>query len=152
MRHSHASRRVVALSLSLALWGCGDGVAPRFELERARERWAARRPDGYAFVVVRSCNCTLEGIGPAVVEVDDDGSVSRQFVNPQLAGSIPSPTLFPAVEGLFAIVEEALAGDAHRVEATYDPNLGHPIRIDIDYSDPAVDDEITYVISDFTVR
>jgi hypothetical protein len=152
MRHRPSSRHFITLGLTLALWGCGDSLAPRFELERARERWAARRPNAYAFVVIRSCFCLPESIGPVVVEVDDDGRVSRRFVDPQLAGSAPSETLFPTVEGLFAVVEEALARDAHRVEATYDARLGHPIQIDIDYDELAVDEEVSYIISDFTVR
>lgn len=152
MRHRPASRHVITLGLTFALWGCGDSLAPRFELERARDRWAAMRPPAYSFVIARWCFCLPEMTGPVVVEVTDDGSVSRWFVDPQLAGADPSGTLFPTVEGLFAVVEQALARDAHRLEVTYDANLGHPIQIHIDYGELVVDDEVSYIISEFAVR
>lgn len=34
--------------------------------------------------------------------------------------------------------------------ATYDRRLGHPVRVAIDYHVPGVDDEVTYVVRDFT--
>lgn len=152
MRHHPAARPVAAFGLALALWGCGDSLAPRFELERARDRWAAMRPQTYSLVVARWCFCLPEMAGPVVVEVNGDGSVSRRYVDTQAVVAESYAGNFPTVEGLFALIEDALARDAHRLEVEYNATFGHPIRIDIDYDEHAVDDEVSYLISDFTVR
>jgi hypothetical protein len=69
----------------------------------------------------------------AVVRPEDGTPIPEEYAD-----------LFPSVEGLFEIIEEALNEGADRVDVEYDPPTGTPIRIDIDYIEAAVDDEILY--------
>ena len=50
--------------------------------------------------------------------------------------------LYPGVEGLFEVVQDALDRDAHRVTVLYDPTLGYPREISIDYLEFAIDEEL----------
>lgn len=51
-------------------------------------------------------------------------------------------TFVPTVADLFDLIEDALDRKAVYFTASYDPHLGYPTRIEIDYSASVADDEI----------
>jgi hypothetical protein len=77
---------------------------------------------------------------------------SRRYADTGLPIDPRFTPLFPAVEGLFAVVDSAVARNAAKIDAQYDALYGFPVRIAIDYVSNAIDDEITYVMSDFRLR
>jgi hypothetical protein len=52
------------------------------------------------------------------------------------------------VEQLFAVVSDALDGNAHTVTVEYDDDWGYPRSIYIDYDREMVDDELSITAQD----
>lgn len=112
------------------------------EVAEARERWEAAGPPDYRFVVRRDCFCGTTG--SFVVEVEDGVTVAARRLETgepvELLGDLPS------VEGLFDLLEAALARSADRVLAEFDEDLGFPTSIDVDPDFQVSDDEVSYRI------
>jgi hypothetical protein len=88
--------------------------------------------------------------GPVVVEVRDKVIQLRRYqtgapVDPAYA------SLFMDVPGLFDIINEAITAKAAAISVRYNDHLGYPESIAIDRVAGAVDDEVSYRISGFTV-
>ena len=131
--------------------GCGaDITGVNRELSSARARWAASQPTAYEITVRTSCFCAETR--PVIVAVRAGVVESRRYADTGLAIDPRFTSLFPAVEGLFAIVDDAVARNAAQLDVQYDAERGFPVRIAIDYLKNAIDDEITYVVTDFKVR
>ena len=130
---------LVASSL-LALSGC-DAVGPvRTDLERARIRWEANGPSDYTYAIRRLCFCAY--VGPVRVTVENGAVVSIVPVDGEEPPFELDEQLFPGVDGLFDIIQDAVARDAHSITATYDPVTGVPLEFFIDYEEFAVDEEL----------
>jgi hypothetical protein len=65
------------------------------------------------------------------------------------AVTTPYVSLFPGVDGLFAIIDDAVRSGTRPLVAQYHPTLGYPTRIEL--GDPAVDAPV-YVVSDLQPR
>jgi hypothetical protein len=59
---------------------------------------------------------------------------------------------YPTVDGLFAVIEEAIAEQAAAVDVLYDAARGFPVSIQIDGSPMIADDEMFYGTRNFVVR
>jgi len=141
------------LAAAAATLGACDGpTAPGWQLQVARLKWERTRPAAYTFSIARWCYCMQEGIGPVIVSVRDGVVESRTYAG---SGAAVGPTyadFFPTVDGLFELIEDARRQGADAIDVTYDPALGFPVVISIDYVRAAADDEITYRATDFHPR
>ncbi len=95
------------------------------------------------------CFC---GFGPRPVDifVVGDSVVSRRFHDD---GSIVPESIrgvYPTIDGLFAIINEAIRQRPYRLDVTYDRSRGFPTLIDIDYERGMADDEIRRVATSFS--
>lgn len=135
--------RPLRLAASLLLVAaCRDSLAPVGEEFDARRRWASRGPSAYTYTVERGCYCLDSAIGPVDVTVRDGVVESRRYTR---TGGTVSPRfaeLFPTIEGLFAQIDSARSRKAASLRVEYDPDLGYPTRIDIDFVEQMADDEI----------
>jgi hypothetical protein len=131
------------------LAGAGCGIldpgqsSAREELEDARRRWEARGWPSYTVQVARACECLPEAAGPFRVTVEaGSGTTVRTLdgneVDPAIAADVPT------VEGLFAMVEEALDQGVHRLTVRYDPVVGSPRSVVIDIDARVADEELVY--------
>lgn len=130
------------LAAALPLAACSEsGFGPEMrELEQNRTKWEASAPASYVYAVERLCFCGY--FGAARVTVENGVAVSAVWVDPQGQSVEPTTELFPGVDGLFDILEDAFARNAHSVEVTYDPATGVPTEFQIDYIELAVDEEL----------
>ena len=136
---------VGALTLAgCALTGPEDLRDEQRELNRSRRQWEAAAIEDYRLVARRLCYCGTEVIEPVVVEVSGGEPVSRTY---QATGQ-PVPEqfeeLWPTMDGVFAIVQNAIDREAHRIDVEYDPALGFPTSIAIDYLEHAIDEEMRF--------
>ena len=139
-----------ALLLAAALAGCGEPTAPRFELAAARQRWATHGPADYQLTVRRSCECGPDALGPVTVTVRGGVATQRTYTATGAPVDAELGALFPDVPALFALVAEAQARDAAQLAVTYDPALGHPTLVSVDYRAEIADDEFVYTVSALT--
>jgi hypothetical protein len=138
---------VIAAVVLLSGAACNSGsTAPADSLAAARARWARSAPAAYTYTIRRSCECLPESAGPVSVAVRNRVVVSRQYTPSGAAVTAQYADIFPAVEGLFAIIETAIANGAKPLSVEYHPTLGYPTRIAL--GDPAVDAPL-YIVSDF---
>lgn len=140
-------RAAFAASTILLLLACSDaGPEPGLddELRVHRALWLATRPAAYRYTVERLCFCTPESRGPARVRVSGATVVERRYA----PGGDPVPTdlahVFPAVDGLFEVLDDALQRGADEVRVTWDPDTGVPIDLWIDYDQRLADEELGY--------
>jgi hypothetical protein len=142
--------RALAAAIALGALGACDTVAGppgNAELERARERWRAARPAEYAYTLTRECFCGPDVRRPVTITVRGSGVVDRRYADTGAPVDPRHEALFPSIDGLFAIIDDARARRADRMDLVFDPTLGHPVRIDIDYSTRAIDEEVTLTVS-----
>ena len=122
--------------------------AGRSEFGENRDRWLEEGYASYTYRVDRSCFCFNAGLADievnrgtivAVTRVDDGSAVAAEFFE-----------IYDTVEDLFDTIENAIEGNAERLEVTYDPDLGFPTSIVLDYSSNVADDEFTFTASRMT--
>ena len=149
-------RKRVAITVTLAATvavvsagACGNGTAPSWELTAARAKWESSGPASYTVTIRIACECTQEMAGPVVVTVRNGVVESRSYVPSGAAVSSQYVGSFPAVEGLFALIEKAMRDGTKPLVAQYHPTLGYPTRIEL--GDPAVDAPM-YLVSDLQPR
>lgn len=141
------------LPVLLVLASCSDPTGPDDAaalLERNRDAWFNTGVTSYRYTITRSCECLPESAGPVTVEVRNGLVVDRRYesgaaVSPQYSG------IFTTVPGLFDIIEEAVALPAASLSVRYNEDYGYPESIAIDWVAGAVDDEVSYRVSDFTI-
>jgi hypothetical protein len=138
------------LPLGLVLFACSDQgpeeLGLHAQVEANRVIWVAQRPADYGYEIERLCFCGVEARGPVVVTVAGGQVVTRVFTDG--SGDVPADfaSLFPAADGLFDILADALDREAHEVRVTWDDETGLPVDFWIDYIEFAVDEEVGYRI------
>jgi hypothetical protein len=126
--------------------------AARARLEDARARWADNGPADYDYTFTRGCFCPEEFVGPYQVSVVDGEIVAASFRGTDLfdIGMLEISRydeIVKTVEGLFDEIARAMV-EADAVTAEYDPVLGFPTNVSIDWIRNAADDEVFYTIAD----
>jgi hypothetical protein len=135
----------------LAVAGCTSSTGPTDEataLALSRARWFNYGFTDYQFTIARGCECLPEMTGPVLVEVRGGVVAERRYIS----GTSVDPQysdLFTAVPGLFDLIDEALRRDAAGLAVRYNAAFGYPESIQIDWVAGAVDDEVSYHITDF---
>ncbi len=145
--------RRTCLALVLALGACASATepaAPATALALARATWYEASIASYRFTLVRLCECTPEMSGPVVIEVHGGQIAERRYIS----GTPVDPQfseIFTDVPGLFDLIEQAIALPAAALAVRYNPAYGYPESIQIDWVAGAVDDEVSYRVSEFTI-
>lgn len=112
------------------------------KLEENRAKWEAAGIDSYDLDYRRSCFCPP----PGDVQVLVRGGEIFSIRDPDTGAEIENPSTgafgFNSVDGLFDAIAAAINGRVARLDVEYDPELGYPTSISIDFIADAVDDEI----------
>lgn len=140
---------LVALVALLSAFACDEQSELAERLDDARDRWAENAPPDYEMVLFRGCFCGPDGRGPVLLTVVAGEVASRTYVEGGAEVRAELEPFFPDVEGLFDVAEEAVRR-ADRVEAEFDPELGHPVRLTIDWQENVADEEVDYRIERLT--
>lgn len=136
----------LAVLVVLALGGCASLLPQRHdevqrELNRQRALWRSQGLASYEYVVRRVCFCPPPIVNPVRVRVRDGQVTTRAYTD---SGEAPDPQqarLWPTVEGLFDLVQDAIDRDAHSISVDYHPQLGYPVRAHLDYHVNMADEE-----------
>jgi hypothetical protein len=140
-------RLVAFLAAAFAVAACEGPSGPVEtvrDLERARDLWEARGPDSYVFTYELNCFCGGPGAPPARITVAD-GQVTGAFL-PSRDEQVPEDELaaYPTVPDLFDDVEEWLARDPVSARTEFDPGLGHPVDVFVDFEERVADEELGF--------
>lgn len=129
--------------------GCGSITGNDEEdsaLRRAEQRWSRAGVQDYQVVVQNLCFCGYTR--PVRITVRFGAVVSR--VDAETGEPVPTyGENVRDIAGLFDLIRDAIAQDAHELDVTYDATYGFPTLITIDYIRNAVDDELTVRTSEF---
>jgi hypothetical protein len=119
--------------------GIANGTAQQ-QLNAAKQRWQTAQVSNYHYTVERQCFCTPSFRGPVTIVVRNDKPQNTPAGFEDVA----------TVPLLHAIVQKAIDDNVDRLGVRYD-RRGVPLSIAIDGSVMIADDEITYLVSGFTV-
>lgn len=139
---------LVAVALATACAPVTDSTSPSpSTAAEYRSVWDARHPASYTYTIERSCFCVL--LGPLTVTVQD-GQVTAialadgTEVRPHDARLAAYPI---SIDALFDYAEEA-ERSSDRSKIGYDPALGYPAALDIDWDSSIPDDDVTIQVAD----
>lgn len=131
---------------SLAAVACGvTGPSDRLageqaRLDQARARWRAQGIADYTYVFSRGCFCVTEYREPVTITVRGRSIASVVSV----AGGVPrDPALYPTIEGLFDLVQNAIDEDAATIRTAYDAARGFLTSAYLDISERIADEELS---------
>ncbi len=139
-----ASILATVLAAACAFPGLGPYEDLADELERNRRLWSSTGIDHYQVNLRRICFCHPDATRERVVHVRGGTIVS--VVDAETGEAAPEEllSLYVDVEGLFDIVEDAIHRDAAELTVRFDPELGYPVEIRIDYDYRMADEEVTF--------
>jgi len=129
-------------SISITVTSCAE--APTTSVVRGpRATWEEAGIDSYTYQLTRSCFCPGP-FGPITVTVVDGKVESVTHGRKQTPVGEDELGERPlTVDELFGYVDEA-TGKADDVAVDYDPDLGYPTRISVDWYRNAIDDEMSF--------
>ena len=114
-------------------------------LEENRAKWQAAGISSYEYRYRKVCECHPETPADTIVTVAGGDIVAVSYDREDYLEPIPVPAekhdWFRTVEDLFVLVERAL-DSAEVIRVSYDPELGYPTRIFVDYEVNLVDEEV----------
>jgi hypothetical protein len=148
---------VVATALAAALVllaACGGSNPPALSPVTARasagERWLATPHRNYQFTLHTACFCLPEE--DIVMKVRNGLWASATYTpSGQAVPAARLASLPTTVDALLALIDRAAALPAAVLTVTYNPNVGAPQSIYIDWVQNIADDEFTYTVSNFTL-
>jgi len=115
----------------------------------AMATWEAAGIDAYTFQLDVICFCTISGRFQVKVEDGEAVEVTSESGPVDLAA--PDSFMEYNVEGLFALLSDWGGGHSpDSMLASFDQDFGYPVEIRIDSIHNAVDDELTFFVSEFT--
>ena len=139
-----ASRGVIQLLCLSALAFSGLCLADD-ELTANRGLWEAARIASYEYRYEKVCDCHPETPAETIVTVEDGLVVGVRYDRDDYLSEIPvaedSYRWFRTIDDLFTLVERA-AHSAVTLRVAYEPELGYPTYIYIDYDHAMIGEEI----------
>jgi len=118
------------------------------EFSKNKSLWNSKNISNYTFTMRLVCFCPPGRVGPHTVKVVKGKIVS---VNGLQYDENKTGKLYPISE-YFDYISTTLATKPFRSEITYNPKYGYPEIVYFDFIEAAVDDEIRYAITNFSVN
>ncbi|MCK6584440.1 MAG: DUF6174 domain-containing protein [Anaerolineales bacterium] len=143
-------RKFILVVLALILSACSAGS----EYDQNLKKWQEAEVSHYRYNLVIGCFCPFYQDMPLTVEVRNEEVVSITRVDgTPVDASDPNHEYYvkyATIDRLFAELESEMA-EAEEVTAVYDPELGFPAEVSIDVVKLAMDDELSWQVTNFEV-
>ncbi len=169
-RTSHASLRssrwIRARSywiglIALVLFGCGrdDATGPSYDhlperyralaktFDAQQERWRDSKLQSYQYTYQRTCFCEPDWIRPVVIDVVNNRIERIVYADDGAPVDSTYWASYHTVDGLFALIDSALARDAAQITVQFDEALGYPTQLYIDEDLGIADEELRIAAS-----
>lgn len=147
---------LAVVALAAAKTGCSSPSELEellIESEEAEALWLETRPVEYEALQVRLCECTPAMAGSVQLQVArspvSHGAGTEVIVGGTYTqGGEPVPEQFlqhfRTAQELFDLIREAVEEGAFSLEATFDPDLGYPRSVAVDWHEQIADEESIY--------
>ncbi len=146
MTPRHAAATTLLVLLTLLGPACADmgPTQDRFHDEIAlhRARWEAHRPSSYVYEMQRICFCAEGAQGPVRIRVQGTQIVERTYTSSGAPVASEFQSLFPSVDGLFDMLDEAVDRDPYEFTVRWHDEIGVPLEFYVDYDARVFDDEL----------
>ncbi|MDZ8187985.1 MAG: DUF6174 domain-containing protein [Nostoc sp. ChiSLP02] len=109
--------------------------------------WRQQRISNYRYEFTRSCNCLPKATEPVIIKVNNRMTTSITYKQTKQPADPELFRQYNTIPKLFDIIRDALIRRAANLTVQYDPVLGYPTQINIDYDSQIADDEIFLSIS-----
>ncbi|GAB5410625.1 MAG: hypothetical protein BalsKO_29900 [Balneolaceae bacterium] len=150
---------VIILGIFISCDNDGITITEIEKLDDAIERWESNKSKDYSFIYEEQCFCPYFGKVEVIVfadtifalknpETGEDFTIETGNGEEKLIDVYPDYVI--NIDELFVTLKEASL-KADEMEGSYDGQIGYPKEVSIDYYKDAVDDEITYLISNYQV-
>jgi len=116
----------------------------RETLEINRQTWFSNMYFHYRFEFRNNCQTCENTYKPSIVEVWHGLQVAATYKDTGETVALENLYEFLPIEQLFLWALDAIDGNADVVDITYDPQLGYPKEIHIDWDTKSIDDELDY--------
>jgi hypothetical protein len=116
------------------------------QLKINRDLWNQQNLSNYRYTLTNSCFCISEARGPVVIEVRNGkmtsitNAATNQPANPELFQK------YDTIPKLFDLIGDAIAKEVDSLTVEYNPTLGYPTQINIDFSSQIADEELFLTI------
>ncbi|MBE9205146.1 hypothetical protein IQ244_01060 [Nostoc sp. LEGE 06077] len=117
------------------------------QLKVNRQLWNQQRLANYRFTFSRSCFCLPKATQPVVITVRNGQVASITAVNNNEPVDAELFQQYNTIPKLFGIIDDAITRKASSLTVKYDPQLGYPTQINIDYNQQVADEELFLTIS-----
>jgi len=131
---------IVALVAACDDHGLGD----------ARARWNKRGLTTYRVTSIRSCVCDPDTLRPMQIEVVSGQIVGAVFADDQQPVDDSIRRFLWTVDKAFDVIQSALDDGADQLDVRFDPVLGYPTSMFIDYERRIADEELRLRLEDLT--
>jgi hypothetical protein len=144
-----------ALGALLFIGACDSILGPRSntlmrdQLERGEAVWQERGITSYTMIVERG-SPFQEGYRRVLIEVVDGAIQAGTYLDDETPVPAAELARHQTVPQLFALIRDALDRRAPGMFVRYEPTLGHPDVIQIDYDPTRTDDDIFISVSELT--
>ena len=158
-----ATISIIAGLLMIAAIACGSSPAspaptktPRemlenaqAELDRHRTRWEANRSGDYTFEYRPVCFCVREFVQPVQVKVRNGVVESVTYIESGESAATNGFPLYDTIDGLLDMIQDAIDRKAARLTVSYDPEIGYPTSVSIDYALNIADEEFSFTATSY---
>jgi len=131
----------------------GFGTEISDELAAGRALWRAANIASYEYSYQRACECHPDQEADTIVSVADGRVVGVRYAREGYAEEVALPpeklSWYRTIDDLFALVDTAQTS-AETVRVEFDPRLGYPVSIYVDYVGDLVGDELGLTITSFS--
>lgn len=148
MRRKPQGAFIALLFTSVVAVACGGGGG-QDRLSENMRRWAEAGVGSYRYTLFIDCFCPDAFRGPVIVEVLNGVTTSVRFANASIQADRQYYGRYDSIEKMFGVIQRAVRDGADDLEVSYDKGYGFPTEISIDFDEQAVDDEISFTVSDF---
>jgi len=145
--HIRTVYRLLLAVILAAQFSCGIfRESPEVELERNRKLWRESKITNYRMTVDLRKSGHAGPRGTFIFTVRRGAAESVAAAKPELTDSSEDVEQYDTIEKLFQIIESAAKRRPGILEIEYEPQLGYPRKLDLDYKSFVSDDELYFQI------
>ena len=147
-------KKLLLVLMTLILAACtavGNALGNQGEIEQNKDKWQNANISHYRYHLHISCFCPFVENMPLMIEVEDGKVVSMEYQSGNEIEDFNRELFdkYATIDRIFSELEADLNGAADKVTVEYDPTDGFPTKVDIDFVEQAIDDELYLTISNF---